>query len=179
MAERKNRLFSDIASLPHCDRPGMILYLDDWEALRQGTTTEERARLVDAMAEYVRHGSLPDFDGSPALSLSWGFLFPKLVRDQQDYNYTVWKNRYAAYKRDQEKPLGPDQWLRLVTTGDLSGPKGKEEENEIQTETASEKGTAKEGRERKENRRESEGEGLPRSFFWDEYEHQRETWRTK
>lgn len=178
MAERKkDRLFSDIASLPHCDRPGMILYLDDWEALRQGTTTEERAWLVDAMAEYVRHGSLPDFDGSPALRLSWGFLFPKLVRDQQDYNYTVWKNRYAAYKRDQENPLGPDQWLRLVTTGDLSEP--KEKENETRTKTAPEKVTKKEEGAGKEERRESEGEGLPRSFFWDEYERQRETWRTK
>jgi len=176
MAERKkDRLFSDIASLPHCDRPGMILYLDDWEALRQGTTTEERAQLVDAMAEYVRHGSLPDFDGSPALRLSWGFLYPKLIRDQQDYNYTVWKNRYSAYKRDQETPLGPDQWLRVVTTGNLSEPKEKETE----TETAPEKGKGKEEGAGKEARREDEGKGLPCSFSWEEYERRREAWRPR
>lgn len=115
---RKSSLFSEELTLPHCPRPGFLVYLEDWEAVIQATTPDQRGQLIDSIFYYVRYGEVPDFSTDPCLSLAWGFLAPKLDRDQETYNANTWKNRYNAYKRGQENPLEPDKWFRQVTSGD-------------------------------------------------------------
>ena len=139
---KKNQLFSEesIKIMPHCQKPGALVYCEDWAAVKGATTTEQRGQLIDAVMEYTQYGVLPDFEKEPVLKMGWGFLLPKLNRDQQGYNYTVYKNRYSAYKRDQEKPLEPDQWLQVVTSGDQWELTGTKTVTGTETVTEAEKG---------------------------------------
>ena len=115
---RKSGLFSDGVALPHCPRPGVLVYLEDWDAISGSTTLEQRGILMDAVVSYVRYGEVPDFNADLCLRMAWGFISPKLDRDQEDYNLGTWTRRYNAYKRNEEEPLGADQWLRAVTGRD-------------------------------------------------------------
>ena len=75
-------------------RPGVMLYFD----IRQPLSVlpyEEKGRLLDAILEYGEHGTLPSFDGM--LALAWGFIQPKLDRDEETYENTKVQRRYAAF----------------------------------------------------------------------------------
>ena len=131
---KKSSLFSEDVILPHCQRPGVIVYLEDWDAVSRATTQEQRGLLMDAVISYVRYGEVPDFSTDPCLSLAWGFLSPKLDRDQDDYDLGIWTRRYNAYKRNEKEPLEADQWLRAVTG--RNGPSQYEYEYESVSESA-------------------------------------------
>ena len=132
---RKSSLFSDGVALPHCPRPGVLVYLEDWDAISGSTTLEQRGILMDAVVSYVRYGEVPDFNADLCLRMAWGFISPKLDRDQEDYNLGTWTRRYNAYKRNEEEPLGADQWLRAVTG--RNGPLQYEYESETVSDSES------------------------------------------
>lgn len=48
----------------------------------------EKAALLDAILDYSEFGTVPDF-GSGKLGVAWGFLRPKLDRDEEAYTRKV------------------------------------------------------------------------------------------
>lgn len=95
-------------------RPGVMLYFD----IRQPLSVlpyEEKGRLLDAILEYGEHGTLPDFDGM--LALAWGFIQPKLDRDEESYENAKVQRRYAAFCKRRSglnlPKISFDEWLRM------------------------------------------------------------------
>ena len=63
-------------------RPGIMLYFDILEPIRV-LPDAEKGQLLVAMLEYGQSGTVPEFTGM--LALAWGFVKPKLDRDDESY----------------------------------------------------------------------------------------------
>lgn len=75
-------------------RPGIMIYFDILEPIKV-LSDAEKGRLLVAMLEYGQTGVLPEFDGM--LALAWGFVKPKLDRDDETYENAKTQRRYAAF----------------------------------------------------------------------------------
>lgn len=75
-------------------RPGIMLYFDMLEPI-QVLTNAERGKLLTAILEYGKEGKKPDFRGK--LALAWGFVQPKLDRDENSYDMAVLQRKYAGF----------------------------------------------------------------------------------
>ena len=102
-------------------RPGIMLYFDILEPIRV-LPDADKGRLLVAMLEYGKSGTLPQFDGDLGLTLAWGFVKPKLDKDSDEYNKTVLKRQYATFCRDRKKRNEPeisfDEWLMTLDASD-------------------------------------------------------------
>ena len=95
-------------------RPGIILYFDILEPIRV-LSDADKGRLLVAMLEYGQYGTLPQFDGM--LALAWGFVLPKLDRDEESYENAKVQRQYAAFcKRRNSRGLSKipfEQWQQM------------------------------------------------------------------
>lgn len=95
-------------------RPGIMLYFDILEPIRV-LPDADKGRLLVAMLEYGQSGMLPDFDGM--LALAWGFVKPKIDKDEEEYKNSILRRQYATTCRERKKKGEPeisfDEWMRL------------------------------------------------------------------
>ena len=93
-------------------RPGIMIYFDMLEPIRV-LSDADQGRLLVAMLEYGQEGKLPQFDGM--LSLAWGFVKPKIDKDEAEYNLSVQRRQYATVCRERKRKGEPeitfDEWL--------------------------------------------------------------------
>ena len=96
-------------------RPGVMLYFDMLEPIRVLPDTD-KGRLLMAILEYGKNGTLPEFDGM--LALAWGFVKPKIDRDLEEYERTVLRRQYATFCRERKKKNEPEvsfeEWLMIT-----------------------------------------------------------------
>ena len=96
-------------------RPGIMLYFDILEPIKV-LPDADKGRLLVAMLEYGKCGTIPEFDGM--LALAWGFVKPKLDKDSEEYNRTILKRQYATFCRDRKRKGEPDisfeEWLMTI-----------------------------------------------------------------
>lgn len=96
-------------------RPGIMLYFDILEPIRV-LPDADKGRLLVAMLEYGKDGTVPDFNGM--LALAWGFVRPKIDKDSEEYNRTILKRQYATFCRDRKRKGEPDvsfeDWLMTI-----------------------------------------------------------------
>lgn len=107
-------------------RPGIMLYFDILEPIKV-LPDADKGRLLVAMLEYGRFGTVPEFDGM--LALAWGFVRPKLDRDEEAYENSKVQRKYAAFCKklaSKNLPKVPfEEWLdmpdyereRMLTAG--------------------------------------------------------------
>ena len=99
-------------------RPGIMLYFDILEPIRV-LPDADKGRLLVAMLEYGKFGTVPEFDGM--LALAWGFVQPRLDRDSEEYNRSVLRRQYATACRERKRKGEPDitfdEWLKSSGTG--------------------------------------------------------------
>ena len=95
-------------------RPGIMLYFDILEPIRV-LPDADKGRLLVAMLEYGEFGTVPQFDGM--LALAWGFIKPKLDRDEGSYENTKLQRKYAAFckkRSGMNLPKIPfEEWLEM------------------------------------------------------------------
>lgn len=95
-------------------RPGIMLYFEILEPIRV-LPDADKGRLLVAMLEYGQSGMLPDFDGM--LALAWGFVKPKIDKDEEEYKNSILRRQYATTCRERKKKGEPeisfDEWMRL------------------------------------------------------------------
>lgn len=95
-------------------RPGIMLYFDILEPI-QVLPDADKGRLLVAMLEYGQSGKTPDFTGM--LALAWGFVKPKLDRDEESYEEAKVQRRYAAFCKKRNGlnlPKIPfEEWLAM------------------------------------------------------------------
>ena len=95
-------------------RPGIMLYFDILEPIRV-LPDSDKGRLLVAMLEYGQSGKVPAFDGM--LALAWGFVKPKLDRDDESYEEAKVQRRYAAFCKKRNSlnlPKIPfEDWLAM------------------------------------------------------------------
>lgn len=95
-------------------KPGVMLYFDLLEPLRI-LTDSDRGKLILAILEYGQDGREPDFKGS--LAMAWGFIRPKIDRDDESYESAAQQRRYANFCKKRSSlnlPRIPYQkWLEL------------------------------------------------------------------
>lgn len=95
-------------------RPGIMLYFDILEPI-QVLPDADKGRLLVAMLEYGQSGTVPEFDGM--LALAWGFVKPKLDRDEETYEETKVQRKYAAFCKKRNGlnlPKIPfEEWLAM------------------------------------------------------------------
>ena len=100
-------------------RPGIMLYFDILEPIRV-LPDEDKGRLLVAMLEYGKEGIVPDFSGM--LALAWGFVKPKIDKDEEEYNLSVMRRQYATVCRERKKKGEPeitfDEWLKTMHYGE-------------------------------------------------------------
>ena len=100
-------------------RPGIMLYFETLRAIKV-LPLEDIGRLTLAMLEYGEEGINPEFDGM--LALAWGFIKPKLDKDEEEYNLSVLRRQYATTCRERKKKGEPDisfdDWLKNEQQGD-------------------------------------------------------------
>lgn len=94
-------------------RPGIMLYFDILDPIRV-LPDEDKGRLLVAMLEYGQSGTLPEFDGM--LALAWGFIKPKLDKDEDSYENSKLQRKYAAFCKKRPKNLPKisfEEWLEM------------------------------------------------------------------
>ena len=95
-------------------RPGIMLYFDILEPIRV-LPDADKGRLLVAMLEYGQSGKLPEFDGM--LALAWGFVKPKLDRDDESYEEAKVQRKYAAFCKKRNSLSLPkipfEEWLGM------------------------------------------------------------------
>ena len=103
-------------------RPGIMLYFDILEPIK-ALPDADKGRLLVAMLEYGQSGTMPEFDGM--LALAWGFVKPKIDKDEAEYNLSVLRRQYATVCRERKKKGEPeitfDEWMRSNCNGDYRG----------------------------------------------------------
>lgn len=103
-------------------RPGIMLYFDILEPIKV-LPDADKGRLLVAMLEYGKNGTVPEFDGM--LSLAWGFVKPKIDKDEEEYNLSVLRRQYATVCRERKRKGEPeitfDEWLK--TNGNIDNRK--------------------------------------------------------
>lgn len=103
-------------------RPGIMLYFDILEPIRV-LPDADKGRLLLAMLEYGQSGIVPEFEGM--LALAWGFVKPKIDKDEAEYNLSVLRRQYATVCRERKKKGEPeitfDEWVRTNCNGDCRG----------------------------------------------------------
>ena len=103
-------------------RPGIMLYFDILEPIKV-LPDADKGRLLVAMLEYGQSGTVPEFEGM--LALAWGFVKPKIDKDEAEYNLSVLRRQYATVCRERKKKGEPeitfDEWLRTNSSGDYQG----------------------------------------------------------
>ena len=103
-------------------RPGIMLYFDILEPIKV-LPDADKGRLLVAMLEYGQSGTVPDFNGM--LALAWGFVKPKIDKDEAEYNLSVLRRQYATVCRERKRKGEPeitfDEWLK--TNGDHDNQK--------------------------------------------------------
>ena len=96
-------------------RPGIMLYFDILEPIRV-LSDADKGRLLVAMLEYGKHGTIPQFDGM--LALAWGFVQPKIDRDEETYENSKIQRQYAAFCKKRAKVGLPkvafEEWLNMT-----------------------------------------------------------------
>ena len=100
-------------------RPGIMLYFDILEPIKV-LPDADKGRLLVAMLEYGQRGIVPEFDGM--LALAWGFVKPKIDKDEAEYNLSVLRRQYATVCRERKKKGEPeitfDDWMKTTNNGD-------------------------------------------------------------
>ena len=100
-------------------RPGIMLYFDILEPIRV-LPDAEKGQLLVAMLEYGKSGVMPEFDGM--LALAWGFVKPKIDKDEAEYNMSVLRRQFATVCRERKKKGEPeitfDEWLKITGNND-------------------------------------------------------------
>lgn len=95
-------------------RPGIMLYFDILEPIRV-LPDADKGRLLVAMLEYGQSGKVPEFDGM--LALAWGFVKPKIDKDEESYEDSVLQRRYAAFCKKRRKHNLPkipfEEWIEM------------------------------------------------------------------
>ena len=98
-------------------RPGIMLYFDILEPIR-ALPDADKGRLLVAMLEYGQSGALPQFDGDLGLTLTWGFVKPKLDRDGETYENAKVQRKYAAFCKQRTAMSLPkvpfEEWLNMT-----------------------------------------------------------------
>ena len=96
-------------------RPGIMLYFDILEPIKV-LPDADKGRLLVAMLEYGQSGIVPEFEGM--LALAWGFVKPKIDKDESEYNMSVLRRQYATTCRERKKKGEPDitfdEWLKTI-----------------------------------------------------------------
>ena len=104
-------------------RPGIMLYFDILEPMRV-LPDADKGRLLVAMLEYGKDGKVPQFDGM--LALAWGFVKPKIDKDEEEYNMSVLRRQYATVCRERKRKGEPeitfDEWLKTNGNNDNQKP---------------------------------------------------------
>ena len=99
-------------------RPGIMLYFDILEPIKV-LPDADKGRLLVAMLEYGQSGRAPQFDGM--LALAWGFVKPKIDKDEEEYNMSVLRRQYATTCRERKRKGEPeitfDEWLKIYNDG--------------------------------------------------------------
>lgn len=83
-------------------RPGIMLYFDILEPIRV-LPDADKGRLLVAMLEYGQSGKEPQFAGDLGLTLAWGFVKPKIDKDEEAYKESVIQRQYAAFCKKRRK----------------------------------------------------------------------------
>ena len=100
-------------------RPGIMLYFDILEPIKV-LPDADKGRLLVAMLEYGQSGTVPEFDGM--LALAWGFVRPKIDKDEAEYNLSVLRRQYATVCRERKRKGEPeitfDDWMKTINNGD-------------------------------------------------------------
>ena len=95
-------------------RPGIMLYFDILEPIRV-LPDADKGRLLVAMLEYGQSGTVPEFEGM--LALAWGFVKPKLDRDDESYEEAKVQRKYAAFCKKRNglnlPKISFEEWLAM------------------------------------------------------------------
>ena len=104
-------------------RPGIMLYFDILEPIKV-LPDADKGRLLVAMLEYGQTGKAPEFDGM--LELAWGFVKPKIDKDESEYNLSVLRRQFATVCRERKRKGEPeitfDEWLKTNVNLDNQRP---------------------------------------------------------
>lgn len=67
------------------ERPGMMIYFDDWKSLFSFISYEQLGRLLFAAIVYCTEEKEVVFSDDKALAMAWAMLKPKIDRDEARY----------------------------------------------------------------------------------------------
>lgn len=96
-------------------RPGFVLYFDDFRVLDKNLSPLEFKRVVFAALEYAETGRVRN-DLTQIESVCFGFIRGKIDKDAEKYADTCTQNAYNAYvgrcKSSGEAPQTREEWER-------------------------------------------------------------------
>lgn len=97
------------------DRPGIMLYFDDWVPMLS-LDDSSLADLLRAAIQYGANGERPVFDGANAIL--WAMIASRIDRDAKAFNEKCRKARYNRYRGIEKdhgrEPLDYEAWIEPV-----------------------------------------------------------------
>ena len=104
------------------EKPGFMIFYEDWEIPLQLMSKEEFAELFEASFSYSRDGVLPEGEHSKMFDVFFTNMKCKLERDDERYQNAVEQRRLAG-KRSAEKRLNNiDAQDALTTVNECQRP---------------------------------------------------------
>lgn len=82
-------------------KPGVMIYFDDMKPAMRSLDDAHFGALMRGVIEFAEAGALPELDGIG--QIIFDMIRPKIERDAEKYELTVWKRKYAVYVRETEK----------------------------------------------------------------------------
>ena len=80
------------------EKPGIMLYKDDFELLLENFEEKEFKPFMQAIYDYAFDGVIPDFENNRVLKMAWQKMKAKMDKDHAKYEEIRKKRSEAGHK---------------------------------------------------------------------------------
>lgn len=98
-------------------RPGVMIYFDDFRPIADFLNDEQLGVLLRAVISYAESGEWLADDCDNSVRFALNTMKPKIDRDAERYEESIWQRKYAVYSRETRKqgkePIAFEEWYSL------------------------------------------------------------------
>lgn len=99
------------------NRPGVMIYFDDFRPIIDFLNDEQIGFLLRAVLAYAETGEWIVKDDDSSVKFALNTLKPKIDRDAERYEQSIWQRKYAVYSHEARKhgkePISFEDWIAL------------------------------------------------------------------
>lgn len=98
-------------------RPGVMFYFDDFRPIADFLSDKQLGVLLRAVMNYAENGEWIAENCDSSVRFALNTMKPKIDRDAERYEDSIWQRKYAVYSRETRKqgkePIPFEEWYPL------------------------------------------------------------------